>query len=151
MNTDLTDRLYNDFPQLYLGHTKPTAESSMSWGFQCDDGWYELIYSLSRQLTDYAKAHPDKIIEAFEVKEKFGWLRFHLVEADEATFEIIEQACVRSSATCELTGEPGVLCVESFNRTNSRRPRYKVLCFVKAAELGFVPAKNAADGCGDPS
>jgi hypothetical protein len=141
MNAELTERLYNDFPQLYLGRTKSTAESSMSWGFQCDDGWYELIRCLSLQLTNYANSHPNAVVEVAQVKEKFGWLRFHLIEDDDATLEMIELVCVRSRTTCELTGQPGVLCVKDL-AGRSRRPQFKVLCIAKAAELGFIPAKS---------
>lgn len=139
MNTELTNRLYHDFPQLYLGHTKPTEESAMGWGFQCDDGWYALIRSLSQQLTDYAMNHPDVNIEAIVVKQKFGRLTFAISEGDDATQEMIERAIHRASTTCELTGQPGVLCVKSVKRW------LKVLSEEKAAELGFVPLKNPSD------
>jgi hypothetical protein len=149
MNEELSTRLYNDFPQLYFVHSKSAAESSMSWGFQCDDGWYELIRSLSLQLMDYANTHPNTVVEVAQVKEKFGWLRFHLIEGDDQTLEMIELACVRSRSTCELTGKPGVLCVEAL-AGRSRRPRFKVLCAAKAADLGFVPVKGK-DGEVDPN
>jgi hypothetical protein len=116
----------------------------MSWGFQCDDGWYELIRSLSLQLTDYANTHPNAVVEVAQIKEKFGWLRFQLIEGDDATLEMIERVCLRSRTTCELTGQPGVLCVEGLAR-RSGSPRFKVLCAAKAAELGFVPVKGKDD------
>lgn len=146
MNIELTEHLYAEFPQLYIAHTHPIEESSMRWGFQCDDGWYELIRSLSRQLTEYADTHPDSIVEVSEVKEKFGWLKFHLTEADENTKKIIEHACMRSRTTCELTGQSGILCVKDSDKTQSRGSRYKVLSSAKAVELGFIQVTSAIAG-----
>lgn len=142
MNQELTERLYSDFPELYRGYTKSETLSSMCWGFQCDDGWYELIRHLSQQLADYAKNHPASSIEATQVKEKFGWLRFDLAEADVAVLKMIEQACLRSRTTCERSGQPGVLCVEFLTGGKPRRPRYKVFSEAQAALLGFVPVKD---------
>ena len=142
MNTELTSRLYSDFPDLYRGHTKSENLSAMCWGFQCDDGWYGLIRDLSQQLTDYATAHPAANFEAIQVKEKLGWLRFHLAEDDAAALEMIEQTCIRSRTTCERSGQPGVLCVEVLTGTKRRRLRYRVLSEAQAALLGFVPTPD---------
>ena len=143
MNADLTTRLYSDFPALYRGHTQSEYLGSMCWGFQCDDGWYGLVRDLSQQLTDYATAHPAASVEAIEVKEKFGWLKFHLAEEDATVLEMIEQACLRSRTICERSGQPGVLCVEVLTGVKRRRPRYKVLSATQAALLGFVPTPDS--------
>jgi len=42
------------------------------WGVQCGDGWFELIHSVSTLLSQH-----DTKIQAEQVKEKFGGLRFY--------------------------------------------------------------------------
>ncbi|MCV2419257.1 hypothetical protein LNV47_01470 [Paucibacter sp. DJ4R-1] len=132
MNAHLSESLYRDFPALYRGRSRSTDESAMSWGFQCDDGWYALLRELSRQLADAPRP-----IEAFQVKQKFGALRFQLVESDPASAALIEEASRRSLSICEISGAPGELCVKE-----GRRPHYKTLSPQKALELGYRRVKN---------
>ena len=72
MRKELTEKLYNDFPDLYEQRAWSIQESCMPWGFECGDGWYDLIYQLSKDLM----ATCDKV-RAVQVKEKFGGLRFY--------------------------------------------------------------------------
>ena len=67
MNKELTEKLYHGFPKLYRQHSLSKSETSMCWGFSCGDGWFDLIYQLSKKLS---AAYPD--IEAVQVKQKFG-------------------------------------------------------------------------------
>ena len=55
MNKELTDRLYNDFPELYEQHTWTIQEACMPWGFEHGDGWFDLIYKLSKDLMAVSK------------------------------------------------------------------------------------------------
>jgi len=129
---DLTEKLYVAFPHLYRGRHKPMDESSMVWGFECGDGWFQLLYELSQELSAYQAEHPELDFAVDQVKSKFGSLRFHLSGGDAITEEMIEAACQRASVTCELTGKPGQLC-----ENPARRFSAMVLCPEKAAELGF--------------
>ncbi len=128
----LTEKLYEDFPRLYRGHSKTPQESSMCWGFECGDGWYRLLHDLSAQLTAYMAEHPELDLEATQVKSKFGRLRFHLNEHDAAIEQMIETAQARADVTCEITGQPGQLCIGK-----TRRELPMVLCPEKAEELGY--------------
>lgn len=110
MNPELTDKLYLTFPRLYRGHQKHPSESSMYWGFQCGNGWYQVLYNLSQKLSDYQAAHPDLDIEATQVKSKFGILRFHLNCRDPAIEQMIEYAQYQASVTCELGGDAIQVC-----------------------------------------
>jgi hypothetical protein len=141
LNTGLTEKLYASFPHLYRGRHKPPEESSMVWGFQCGDGWYQLLYDLSLELSNYQTKHPELDLEVEQVKSKFGILRFHLSGGDAVTEKMIERACQRASVTCELTGQPGQHCVSP-----KRRFDQMVLCPEKAAELGYAPAGNQNSG-----
>lgn len=50
MKKELDDKLCQDFPLLYTDRHASLKESLMPFGFECGDGWYELIYNLSIKL-----------------------------------------------------------------------------------------------------
>ena len=77
MNKENTQKMFDDFPELYRGH----ESNCMHWGFAIGDGWFQLIYQLSAAIVAHAdKAGVHKYDEGFpqvtQVKEKFGGLRF---------------------------------------------------------------------------
>lgn len=85
--------LVEKYPELYGEHPY----------FCCENGWYEILDTLSAQLTQLAK--DDKIeIEVAQVKEKFGTLRFYVYGATEKAYEYIEAAEVKSQTVCEYCG-----------------------------------------------
>jgi len=110
MQTRLTENLYAAFPQLYRGRHKPPSESSMCWGFECGDGWYQVLYDLSQELSKYQTAYPTLNLEVVQVKSKFGILRVHLNYRDAITEKLIELAQQRAGATCEQTGSDRQCC-----------------------------------------
>jgi len=58
MKAELDKRLVEDFPILYRMRNGSITDTCMSWGFECDDGWYELIYELSEKLEEIARSQP---------------------------------------------------------------------------------------------
>jgi hypothetical protein len=104
LNPTLTAKLYAAFPKLYRGRHKSMDESSMCWGFQCGDGWYQVLYDLSQELSDYLLEHPEIDFEVTQVKSKFETLRFHISYRDVETERMIERAQQRARTTCEITG-----------------------------------------------
>ncbi len=107
MNHENSQKLYNDFPDLYRGKTKPITKSLMSFGFECGDGWFELIYNLSRDITVYCIKENIKMPEVIQVKEKFGSLRFYIQFGDDNISRMIRDAEQLSSKICEVCGENG--------------------------------------------
>ena len=105
MNAELTEQTYRAFPYLYRGRTKPPNESAMCYDFECGDGWYQVFYDLSQELTDYIVRHPSLDLEVMQVKSKFGTLRFHLNYSDSSTEELISRARRRADLVCKVTGE----------------------------------------------
>jgi len=80
MNNTKTQKLYADFPQLYREAT--SEHSMMKFGFDCNDGWFDLIYKLSADIEAEAKVlgldpDSDGWPKAIQVKEKFGTLKFY--------------------------------------------------------------------------
>lgn len=79
----------------------------MVFGFECGDGWFELIKKLCEKL----KALDLKDFKVLQVKEKFGGLRFYvngieLNKADEA-YRLIDEAEAKSLTVCEECSKPG--------------------------------------------
>ena len=50
MDSQLENKLYQRFPHIYREKNAPLESSKMGWGFQCEDGWYKIIYEMSRKI-----------------------------------------------------------------------------------------------------
>src|SRR3990167_37910 len=104
MNTKHTKYLYKKYPVLYQQHKLSMSETCMCWGFDCGDGWFNILDVLSRLLTLYL---PD--VQALQVKEKYGTLRFYTNHCSETGYALISFAEHLSGRTCETCGNPGKL------------------------------------------
>ncbi len=119
MKQELFDQLKNKYPELY---------SELKY-IECDDGWFNLIDCLSnviyRELGRLNKDKSDKNkIVVFQVKEKFGGLRFYIEDnIPNSSRDFIQGAIFMaedmSFRVCEYCGKPG-------QKTNSNW--IKVLC-----------------------
>lgn len=107
MNKENTVKLASDFPELYRDVGKHPRETAMCWGFECADGWFDLIYKLSSDITTYCKENNIPVPVVLQVKEKFAGLRYYVGAADEHIYQLIEDACGLSYKTCEICGLPG--------------------------------------------
>jgi len=77
MKSELQNKLYQKYPKIFKQKDLPMTQTCMTWGCECGDGWYLLIDKLCGQLqwdTDHNN-YPQ--VEATQVKEKFGTLRFY--------------------------------------------------------------------------
>jgi len=74
MTEEREERLVRDFPELFRNYQKNS--SRMYWGFACEDGWFDLLYRLSSRI-DLIAREGEVVVEALQVKEKFGGLRFY--------------------------------------------------------------------------
>lgn len=73
MDIEKEKYLCETYPILYRNRNKSIYESCMAWGFQCGDGWFDLINDLSKVLEDInKKVTSEEYILAAQVKEKFG-------------------------------------------------------------------------------
>lgn len=109
MNPYFTKTLLADFPTLYRQHSLSPAETCMCWLFECGDGWEPIIRGLSGQL-EWLNEHSPVWVEAVQVKEKFGTLRFYVTlrAGDGPWADIVWELCdaaeTRSTWTCERCG-----------------------------------------------
>ncbi len=124
MNEELTQKLFKDFPSLYRDRNK----TSMQRGFECGDGWFDLVYRLSQDIEAVAResglypGSPDWPL-CRQVKEKMGSLRFIVfaVEEYKRVYERIGElrhaAQTRSLQICERCGKPGKLVKDGYIAT----------------------------------
>lgn len=106
MKEELQDKLFNRYKTLF------TNVSKFQFGFECDDGWYDLICEL---FDGFVEILNDEKISIIQVKEKFGTLRVYL-EDDDVTEKYypqlenkIVEAELKSSKTCEICGNEGLI------------------------------------------
>lgn len=74
------EEMMKEFPILYRQRKLPMTQTCMCWGIECGVGWYEPILGLSTALeainVDLGKRWGFRI-EAEQVKQKYGTLRFY--------------------------------------------------------------------------
>jgi len=99
MKREKQEELFKAFPNLYSGHNKSIRHSLMGFGFECGDGWFDLIYKLSQKIS---MQFPD--VKAVQVKEKYGGLRFYVSSAPDQIFDLIEEYEKTSLTVCEQCG-----------------------------------------------
>ena len=113
MNDTNTQTLFSRYPRLYRGRTLSPQESAMSWGFQCGDGWFDLINGLSAKieaeccrLRDAEGWNEAGLPIATQVKEKFGTLRFYMTHSriTPAIEAMIDEALAESQYICDRCG-----------------------------------------------
>lgn len=52
MNAELTQKLLKRFPVLYQDYWSPMTQTCMCWGFDHEDGWFEIIWQLSLAIEE---------------------------------------------------------------------------------------------------
>lgn len=112
MSPDLDAKLCADFPLLYCVRHEETRCSLSHFGFETEDGWFQIIHGLSARLEGIIKRLPAGERDdyyAVQVKEKFGGLRFYMNMETEEMSRVIQEAEVQSAVTCEVCGRPGRL------------------------------------------
>ena len=111
MSPEKTKALFDEFPELYRGKELSMGENLMCFGFQCDNGWFNIIHALSTVIALHAKWHQCGELTypiAIQVKEKFGGLRFGYRSVDiDAVDGAVDMAEQMSFRTCEMCGAPG--------------------------------------------
>ncbi len=101
-------KLFEKYNKIFIGRNKPITENLMSFGFECGDGWYNIIDSLCANIQGYIDCENKPQVEATQVKEKFGELRFYTnIHVDPYIEALINMAESMSRRTCESCGAPG--------------------------------------------
>jgi hypothetical protein len=129
MRKELDEQLCKKYPLIFKNRHGDMKETLMCWGFECGDGWYQILDSLCANIQshiDWAKKRRDYEVEkgvqgepgmprtpvveqvvAIQVKEKFGGLRFYYEGGDEQIHGMVRMAESWAANTCETCGAPG--------------------------------------------
>ena len=99
MNPDLTQKLLDKYPKLF--------SNQQFWGFECGDGWYDILDHLCGAISQYTYDADEVYVD--QVKEKFGKLRFYLSREDDVMHGMVSMAEYMSAHICETCGERGEL------------------------------------------
>jgi len=122
MNKDLEEKLVRDFPNLFKGRDLPLTQNLMSFGCECDDGWFQIIYDLCEKIKDSGAYFT-------QIKEKNAALAIHMFLATNEVYDLVEEAEDASITVCEICAKKATLCV--------RYGWYKTLCPDCREELEF--------------
>ncbi len=129
MNEELQEKLFKRYPKIFKQKDLPADQTCMCWGIDVGDGWYTLLDILCRDIQNHidqmkrmhdhqkAKLDPESTalenypyveqVEAVQVKEKFGGLRFYYQGGDDYIRGLVDMTESMSYRTCELCGKPG--------------------------------------------
>jgi hypothetical protein len=130
MKQELDNQLCEKYPKIFADRHKPMTETCMCWGFECGDGWYNILDQLCNNIQHYIdwKNRKEEIVPqvvAEQVKEKFGTLRFYYRGGDDYIEGMVRMADSMSSILCEECGDTGkqryggwirTLCDEHYNQ-----------------------------------
>ncbi|CAD6529278.1 hypothetical protein LMG27952_02282 [Paraburkholderia hiiakae] len=125
MSPELEAKLRADYPQIFTAEPIgdpddpdfPAAPTLIAtWGFECGDGWYDLLDVLCLNL-QYAKKIGAPQVVARQVKEKFGGLRFYADGPNDYQSGMIQVAMLMSTRLCEVCGNRGRLVGDDWMKT----------------------------------
>lgn len=119
MKDELDKQLVEKYPLIFKNRHGDMKETLMCWGFECGDGWYQILDSLCGQIQHYtdwnnsnrAKGHKQykevPQVVAMQVKEKFGGLRFYYEGGNDVIDGMVRMAESWAANTCEVCGQVG--------------------------------------------
>jgi hypothetical protein len=131
--------LCKKYPKLFRDRHAPMTETAMCWGFDCGDGWFNIIDKLCANIQGHIDwqeeqrarevkrgqegefgmprtPHVPQVIVT-QVKEKFGTLRFYYIGGDDYISGLVSMAESMSAVTCEVCGTPAKAKDDGWIRT----------------------------------
>jgi hypothetical protein len=110
MKENLQYKLFNKYPFIFRQKDLPQSQSLMCYGLDVGSGWFELLDELCYLTQRYIDRSDGKVpqLEAEQVKEKFGGLRFYYVGGDDYIRALVDMAEFKSFKICEMCGNKGI-------------------------------------------
>ena len=102
MNNHKTNELYEKFPHLYRERTAPLESSGMGWGFQCEDGWYKIIYEMSKKIDKISTEGEHAPAISLVSRHEDGTLYVAVSNITPPVADIVTRATEQSRLTCEF-------------------------------------------------
>jgi hypothetical protein len=104
---------------LYLADKYTNIFKKPLW-IECNEGWYDIVDRLSKEINDFATTlnsnGDEQPITVVQIKEKFGGLRYYLNYynlSDETIYKVeqmVREAEKESGKSCEDCGAPAEMC-----------------------------------------
>jgi hypothetical protein len=112
MKQELDEYLCKVYPKMMVNRNKDMQETCMCWGFECGDGWFQILNQLMSNIQHHIdwKNRKEEVVPQVtvdQVKEKFGTLRFYYTGGDDYISGLVNMAESMSGVTCEQCGNPG--------------------------------------------
>lgn len=126
MNKENTEKLIAIYPELFSDLHELSCMHL--FGFECGDGWFDLLAECIENIKKVCEKN-NLHIQAHQVKEKYGSLRFYLSQVTDELDKIIDFAEKKSCVTCEVCGKLGkirklswiqVLCEECLQKIEAK-------------------------------
>ena len=134
MKQELDNKLCTNYPLIFANRHGSAMETLMCWGFDCGDGWYDLIDTLCGEIQhhiDNRKRNREVLLKketfdpnmvpeeipqviAVQVKEKFGSLRFYYDGGDDYINGVVRMAESMSCKICMTCGKPGEMVTKGW-------------------------------------
>ena len=111
MRQELDSLLCEKYPKMMVNRNKTMQETCMCWGFECGDGWFNILDQLMGNIQHHIdwKNRKEEVVAQVtldQVKEKFGTLRFYYSGGDDAIDGMVRMAESMSGVTCEECSAP---------------------------------------------
>ena len=112
MKPELDRLLCERYPKMMVNRNLSMMETTMAWGFECGDGWFDILDQLMNNIQHHIdwrnrKGEVVAQVTVDQVKEKFGTLRFYYTGGDDYVRGLVSMAESMSGVTCESCGNPG--------------------------------------------
>jgi len=133
-----TNKLYEKFPHLYRERTAPLESSEMGWGFQCENGWYKIIYEMSKKIDKNFKEGEHSPAISQVSRHKDGTLYVTVSNITLPIADIVTTAREQSRLTCELCAY-----TPAFLRGASNSLKGHIACGRCVAQAGGRPKPKA--------
>ena len=153
MTIELDEKLCTKYPKIFINRQGDMRTTAMCWGFECGDGWYNIIDRLCSYLqfhTDHnnrplqdSNIYPYPQIIASQIKEKYGGLRFYVESATDRQYDVISFVETLSEHICEQCG--------SMNHIGNTQGWIRTLCQNCAIEYPDWKEYGAKEKLNGPS
>ena len=122
MRKELDEALCKKYPEIFCNRNGDMRTTAMCWGFECGDGWYNIIDATcamiqNRKYNNRRNGIKMPPVVATQVKEKYGTLRFYYDGGDDYIDGVVAMAEYMSEVTCETCGNPGKIRDGDWMRT----------------------------------
>ena len=112
MRDELELKLSQKYPKILNRENVNGRYPYALFGIEAPSGWYDILDDALGKITQHLEDTPliegkEHQFTVFQIKEKFGGLRFYVEGSDDVINNIINNAELRSDVTCQSCGKPG--------------------------------------------